>query len=448
MQKIHDPIIFENALDGIDLKNNIVATYYLSDRLPGVEFIDHYKLIESIAIEGSTGSWQRVEEESEEVRKMLSGKLAGYYEIPSDDIYRKSAVIQLAFPINAWHDNVPMMLLSIAGNCFAYSQDLCLLDVSLPENMVKNFTGPKFGVEGTRELLGIKQRPLFLHIIKPKMGMTPKQTGDQVYQTAIGGADMAKDDEMTSDTYNNNFRDRLKYVMDAIDRASQKTGKKLIYFCSLTDEVSKLHDKAREAVELGANGILIAYSVGLSAIREITADPEINIPVMVHNSHMIAAMNSISWPVFTKLLRLCGADQTLTPTYWSSIPMVSMEEGIRCQHLAQAPFYGFNKMWSMPAAGTYPGLAPILISEYGRDIIIPSGGGMLGHPGGYTEGARAWQQAIASVMEGVHIAEYARKPENRALRGALEKWGYLERPVTPWLRVAPKFHPKPFKFEQ
>ncbi|GAG08469.1 unnamed protein product, partial [marine sediment metagenome] len=132
MERIHDPVIFQNAIDGIDLKNNIIATYYLSDRMPGVDFIDHYKLIESIAIEGSTGSWQRVEEESDEVREMLSGKLVGYYEIPTDDEYRKSAVIQLAFPINAWHDNVPMMLLSIAGNCFVYSQNLRLLDVTFP----------------------------------------------------------------------------------------------------------------------------------------------------------------------------------------------------------------------------------------------------------------------------------------------------------------------------
>lgn len=447
MERIHDPVIFQNALDGIDLKNNIIATYFMKDRLEGVDFIDHFKLIESIAIEGSTGSWQRVEEESSEVREMLSGKLVGYYEVPSEDPYTKSAVIQLAFPINAWHDNVPMMLLSIAGNCFAYSQQMRLLDVAFPENMVKNFKGPKFGVEGTRKLLGVKERPLSLHIIKPKMGMTPKQTADQVYQTAIGGADMAKDDEMTSDTYNNNFRDRLKYVMDAIDRASKKTGKRMIYFCSITDEVARLREKAHEAVRLGANGLLITYSVGLSAIREITSDPEINIPVMVHNSHMIAAIKSISWPVFTKLIRLCGADQTLTPTYWSSIPMVSLEEGIRCQHVAQAPFYGFKKMWSMPAAGTYPGLAPVLISEYGKDIIIPSGGGMLGHPDGYTAGAEAWQQAIAALMEGVHIADYARRPENQALRRALEKWGYIERPKTPWLRVAPKFHPKPFTVE-
>ncbi len=447
MERFHDPIIFENTLDGIERNNHIIATYYINDRLPGVDFIDYFQLIESMIIEGSTGSWQRVGEESEEVRTMLSGKLVGYFEIPTDDEFRKAAVVQFAFPIHAWHDNVPMMLLSIAGNCFVYSQNLRLLDVAYPEDMLKNFKGPKIGVSGLRKATGIKERPLSLHIIKPKMGMTPKQTGDQVYQTAIGGVDMAKDDEMISDTYNNNFRDRLKYVMDAVNRAEQKTGKRLIYLCSITDEVSRLHDRALKAVELGANGLLITYSVGLSAIRQITCDPKINIPIMVHNSHMVAAIKSISWPVFTKLLRLCGVDLTLTPTYWSSVPMVSLEEGIRCQHMAQAPFFQFKKMWSMPAGGMYPGLAPILIGEYGKDIVIPSGGGMLGHPDGYTAGAQAWQQAIASVMEDINIADYARRPENKALRGALEKWGYHERPVTPWLRVAPKFHPKPFKLE-
>ncbi len=431
----------------IYLKSNIVRTYYVKDSLPGVDFIDHFELIEAMAIEGSTGTWEKVEEDSEEIRTDLSGKLVGYFELPVTEEYTKGAVIQLAFPINAWHDNVPMMLLSIAGNAFAFSKDLRLLDVFLPENLVKDFKGPKFGVPGIRELLSVEERPLSLHIIKPKMGMTPKQTGDQVYQTAIGGADMCKDDEMTSDTYNNNFRDRLKFVMDAIDRASQKTGKRMIYYCSITDDISRLHKKALEAVELGANGLLIAYSVGLSAIRQITEDPDINIPVMVHNSHMIAAMKTISWPVFTKLIRLCGADQTLTPTYWSSIPMVSLEEGIRCQHVGQAPFYHIKSLWAMPAAGTYPGLAQILISEYGKDIIIPSGGGMLGHPDGYTAGAQAWRQAIASAMDNADLVEYAKKPENGALRSALEKWGYLERPKTPWLRVAPKFHPKPFVFE-
>jgi len=94
----------------------------------------------------------------------------------------------------------------------------------------------------------------------------------------------------------------------------------------------------------------------------------------------------------------------------------------------------------------YPGLAPVVIPEFGVDTIIPAGGGMLGHKDGYTAGAQAWQQAIYAVMHDIPIDEYARKSENKALRSALEQWGYLERPDTPWLRVAPKFHPKEFKF--
>ena len=59
----------------------------------------------------------------------------------------------------------------------------------------------------------------------------------------------------------------------------------------------------------------------------------------------------------------------------------------------------------MPCAGVYPGLAEVIIGEYGPDIIIPAGGGMLGHPDGYTAGAQSWQQAIAAVMAGVPLPE-------------------------------------------
>jgi len=84
----------------------------------------------------------------------------------------------------------------------------------------------------------------------------------------------------------------------------------------------------------------------------------------------------------------------------------------------------------------------LLIGEYGPDIVIPAGGGMLGHPDGYTAGAKAWQQAIAAAMSSEDLVTYARRPENQELRRAIEKWGYIERPSTPWLRMAPQFHPK------
>lgn len=274
------------------------------------------------------------------------------------------------------------------------------------------------------------------------MGMTPAQVANQVYQTALGGVDMAKDDEMTSDVYNSTYLDRLNAVQEKIDKAKAKTGKKVIYFLSITHEPERIVERAHRAVEAGASGLLITYSAGLPLLRQLAADPGINVPILWHASHMIAAQPRISWPVFAKLARICGADLMLTPTYWSSIPMVSLEEGLRTAHVKLAPLGNIRQTFPMPCAGVYPGLAPVIIGEYGTDIVIPAGGGMLGHPDGYTAGAAAWQQAIASVMAGEDIVEYAKKPENQALRRALQKWGYIERPKTPWLRVAPRFHPK------
>jgi len=444
--RYYDPEIFHNMLDGIDLDTHVVASYYMSDRLEGADFLDHFALVQAMGLEGSTGTWEKVEEDTREVRKHMSSKLVGYHEIPSADPYTKAAVVQLAFPIRAWGDNVPMMLLAIAGNCFAYSKNIVLTDLFVGKELLKQFQGPKFGIDGIRELTGVKERPLSLHIIKPKMGMTPEQTAHQVSLTAAGGADMCKDDEMLSDAYNNTAEQRLPLVMDAINRAADKTGKRMIYLCSITDETDKMVDKAKRAIELGANGLLVSYSAGLAALRRLTSDPDINVPVMLHASHMIAMMKQVAWPVLAKLCRLCGADCMLTPTIWSSIPMVSMEEGIRTSFAQSAPWQHIKRTFPMPCAGVYPGLAPVLIGEYGPDIIIPAGGGMLGHPDGYTAGARAWRQAIDGAMSDEDFVAFAKRPENKELRRALEKWGYIERPKSPWLRVAPKFHPKKMVF--
>ncbi|MCL5098544.1 MAG: RuBisCO large subunit C-terminal-like domain-containing protein [Candidatus Omnitrophica bacterium] len=445
--RYYNPEIFLQTLDGIDRSRHIVATYYMDDCLPGEDFVDHFALIQAMTLEGSTGSWEKVAEDTLEMRERLSGKMVGYYELPTDNPSRRSAVVQLAFPIDAWIDNVPMMLLSIAGNCFAYSPKLRLLDIFLPDHLLASFKGPKFGVPGIRQLLEVPERPMSLHILKPKMGMTPKEVAEQCYQTALGGVDMIKDDEMTSDVYNSKYDDRLKAVNDALDRAEAKTGKRPIYFLSITDEPRRIFDKAAHAVELGARGLLVCYSAGLSVIRQLAEDPAISVPILYHASHQIAQQPRIAWPVSAKLARICGADLMLTPTYWSSIPMVSLEEGIRTSQVKLAPLGHIKPIFPMPCAGVYPGLAPILIGEYGPDIVIPAGGGMLGHPDGYTAGAKAWQQAIAGAMSNENFLEFAKHPENRELRRALEKWGYLERPKTPWLRVAPKFHPRPMKFD-
>ena len=441
VKQLYDPHMFNYMWESLDQDRFVVGTYYVEDVKEDAEFIDHLAQIQRLALEGSTASWMEVKEETPEVRERLCSKVLNYLEIPAPKGTKK-AIVQLAFPIAAWEENVnvPMMLLSIMGNIPAFPTNLRMLDLYVPRSVAAKFKGPKFGIEGLRQRLGVYDRPLVLQIIKPKMGMTPEETAAQVYQTALGGVDLVKDDEMCSELANCRFEDRLEAVLKALDKAERETGHKTLYMVSITDEVNRLVDKCRRAVQMGATGLLLAYSAGLSALKVLADDPEINVPILLHVSHMLALLPRMNFPVLAKLCRLCGADMMLTPSMWSSIPVASPEESLRVAQTLQAPFYHIKRTWPMPAAGMYPGLVDVLIQEHGIDFIVPAGGGILGHPMGYKAGAMAWRQAIDAVLSGMTLQEAARKyPEFRA---AAELWGIRQRPQAIWGYAGPGYHPK------
>jgi 2,3-diketo-5-methylthiopentyl-1-phosphate enolase len=442
MKQLYDPHMFNYMWEScIATDDYIVGTYYIEDVVEGQDFIDHLGQVERLAAEGSTSSWMDVEELTDEVRERLMSKVIGYYEIPAEKGTRK-AIIQLGFPTAAWdvNVNVPMMLLSIAGNCFAFPTKMRLLDIYIPEKLAKKFQGPKFGVSGVREILGVHDRPLTLQIIKPKMGMTPDEVAHQVYQSALGGADMCKDDEMTSELDNSPFEKRLETVLKKLDQAERETGHKTLYMVSITDEVDRIQAKARRACEMGATGLLLAYSAGPSILRVLAEDPKITAPILLHVSHLLALLPTMNFPVLSKICRICGADMMLTPSIWSSIPVASAEECLRVSQTLHAPFYHIKPIFPMPGAGIYPGAVPPMLEENGPDMIFMAGGGMLGHPMGYKAGAMAFRQAIDAAMAGVPLDQASQdKPE---LRAALETWGLRKRPVTRWGFSGQNFHPK------
>lgn len=233
---------------------------------------------------------------------------------------------------------------------------------------------------------------------------------------------------------------RLAAVLQAIDRAQQKTGQKMLYMVSITDEVDRVLEKARRACRAGASGLLLAYSAGPSMLRVVAEDPQVTAPILLHVSHMLALLPTINFPVLAKIVRLCGADMMLTPSIWSSIPVASMEECYRTAQTLLAPFYHIKPIWPMPGAGVHPGVVEVMMAEHGVDMIFMAGGGILGHPMGYTAGARAFRQAIDAALAGVPL-DVASK-EMPELRAALETWGYRKRPHTRWGYYSREFHPR------
>lgn len=442
MKQLYDPHMFNHMWESVIPSDDyIVGTYYMEDVVEDQDFIDHLGQVERLAAEGSTSSWMDVKELTDDVRERLMSKVLGYYEIPAPKGTRK-AVIQLGFSTAAWdvNTNVPMLLLSIAGNCFAFPTKMRLLDIYIPEKLAKKFGGPKFGVPGVRDILGVHDRPLTLQIIKPKMGMTPEETANQVYQSALGGADLCKDDEMCSELANCPFDARLEAVLRALEKAEKETGHKTLYMVSITDEVDRIQEKARRACKAGATGLLLAYSASPSMLRVLAEDPQITAPVLLHVSHMLALLPTINFPVLSKLCRLCGADMMLTPSIWSSIPVASVEECLRVSQTLVAPFYHIKPIFPMPGAGVHPGSVEVMLAENGPDMIFMAGGGMLGHPMGYTAGAMAFRQAIDAAMAGIPLDIASR--DHPELRAALETWGYRKRPQTRWGYYGQEFHPR------
>lgn len=441
-KQLYDPHMFNHMWESVVPSDDyIVGTYYVEDVVEDQDFIDHLGQIERLAAEGSTSSWMDVKELTDQVRERLMSKVIGYYEIPAPKGTKK-AVVQLGFSTAAWdvNVNVPMLLLSIAGNCFAFPTRMRLLDVYIPKKLAEKFGGPKFGVPGVREILGVHDRPLTLQIIKPKMGMTPEETANQVYQSALGGADLCKDDEMTSELENCPFDARLEAVLRALEKAEKETGHKTLYMISITDEANRIQEKARRACRAGATGLLLAYSAGPSVLRTLAEDPQISAPILLHVSHMLALLPTMNFPVLSKLCRLCGADMMLTPSIWSSIPVASVEESLRVSQTLLAPFYHLKPIFPMPGAGVHPGSVEVMLAENGPDMIFMAGGGMLGHPMGYTAGAKAFRQAIDAAMAGIPLDAAAQnQPE---LKAALETWGYRKRPSTRWGYYGKDFHPK------
>ena len=439
IRTFYDPIIFNNELESIDLDKYLIATMYFESSPEYGDFVDHLAFIARMGLQGATGSWVDVKGETDLVRSRLCFKIIGFYQIPGEGRIKR-AVVQFAYPIEAWKPNIPSIILSPLGNVLFAPGKVRCLDVAFPRSLAKEFKGPKFGVEGIRKELGVKDRPLLLSIAKPKMGMTPEETAKQAYESIIGGADMYKDDEMNTETWNCSFEDRLTAVLEALDKAREETGRKAIYFITATDEVNKLCEKAEKACEMGATGLLLPYSIGWSALRVVAEDPSVNVPIFFHPAHSGAILDRVSYPVYAKFSRLCGADVMITPTEWGALPIVSFEEAVRSVQVCLSPFYHIKQTLPGPGGGMYHGLVPTLLKELGTDIVIMAGGGIHGHPQGTIAGAKAFRQAIDAVMNGIPLSEAAK--ENPELKAAIDTWGIFKRPIFPYDGLYPKYPPK------
>ena len=193
------------------------------------------------------------------------------------------------------------------------------MDIKFPPKFLARFKGPKFGVEGIRQLLGVYDRPLLNNMIKPCTGYTP-EVGCRLFSRAVeGGVDIIKDDELIADPPFNPRDQRIKLYMEVIRQHYEETGHKVLYTPNITDSALNVLDNARRAIDAGANAIMINYlTVGISAMQGLAEHPDINVPIMAHLDLLEPCMNpSIrmsSHLILGKLAHGFGADMVVYPS--------------------------------------------------------------------------------------------------------------------------------------
>lgn len=412
--------------EGVDYGKYAIATYLAS--YP--KSVPVPQLAPALAIEQSTGTWVPVPGETPEVRKKYVAKVIGTYEIPDyewmlpKDVETRQYIVQIAYPVENFGPQIPMLLTTVVGN-ISMGGRIKVLDVRFPESYVAGFKGPKFGIKGIREMLGIKDRPLLNNMIKPCTGYPPEVGVELFRAAALGGCDIIKDDELIANASFNEINKRVKLYMEAEKQVFEETGEHTLYAVNVTDEIPQVFENARKAVELGVNTIMVNYlAVGFPVLRALADDPAINVPILAHMD-VAGALYEAEWHgisshlVLGKLPRLAGADIVVHPAPYGKAPVLP-EKFIRVAQNLSFPFYQIKPVFPMASGGITPKMVPSVIKDLGTDIVIGSGGGIHAHPQGPVAGARAFRQAIQATLQGRSLEEAA--IEYPELKVALETW--------------------------
>ena len=248
-----------------------------------------------------------------------------------------------------------------------------LMSFELPDVMYNDYPGPRFGRTGIRELCGVKSGPVLMSAIKP-LGTSTADFARMVYELALGGCPLIKDDHSLLNQKPAPFEERVKACVDAAESANAKTGGKSQYGLQFLE-------RAFKAKELGAGGIMAAPGLlGFSMIRELSKDPEFGLPIYLHpcfsGSLVLKDDCGISpFCYYGQISRLAGADAVIFTSFGGRFPF-SQEV---CQNICsgtETRMADLKPIFPVPSGGMRWQLFRRMYEIYGPETIFLVGGAL------------------------------------------------------------------------
>ena len=413
----------------------IIATYLIETAFP-LEYA-----AEVMAGEQSTGTFVSVPGETPELKEKHGAHVIEVKELEAvsqptlpgasipkgvqKPVYRR-AMVKLSFPLHNIGLSLPNLLATVAGNLYELQElsGLRLIDLELPAAFARKYPGPQYGITGTRVLTGVHDRPLIGTIVKPSIGLTPDEYRSLVRMLAEAGIDFIKDDELCADPDCAPFEQRVKAVMEEINRAADRTGKKVMYAFNITGDIDELKRKHDIVLAAGGTCVMVSInSIGLAGVAHFRRYSQL--PIHGHRNQWGAMSRcpllGFSFTAYQKLCRLAGVDHLHTNGLNSKFAE-SNESVAQSIKDCLTPMFGNDTVmpvlssaqWAKSAVLTYEAVRSV-------DVIHLAGGGILAHPGGPKAGVTSMRQGWEAAMKGIPLEQYAE--QHQELAQAMQKFG-------------------------
>jgi ribulose-bisphosphate carboxylase large chain len=412
--------------------SRIRATYWIETPL------DPGKAAQSIAGEQSSGTFVAVPGETEELKSRFAARVESVKALetaaqpslpgarPAGAGRYHRAEVTISWPAENVGDNLPVLVSTLQGNLYELAQlsGIRLLDFDVPADFAGRFSGPAFGVGGTRRCANVFGRPLVGTIIKPSIGLSPDDTAALVRQLLAAGIDFIKDDELMGNPPHSPFEARTSAVLRETNDHAQRTGKQALYAANISDEPDRMQRNYDHLVKLGGVCAMVSLNtVGLAGVMKISRQGALVLHGHRNGFGMLHRhpATGMEFTAYQKLWRLAGVDQLhvngIANKFWEPDDSV-----VRSIGACLKPWHRLDPLLPVVSSGQWGGQAwETWRRTRTPDLLYLAGGGIMAHPMGPAAGVSAIRQAWQCAMEGVPPDEAAaRFPE---LGEAIRKFG-------------------------
>ncbi len=261
----------------------------------------------------------------------------------------------------------------VFGNASLWD-DVQFAGLEVPADVLEMFPGPRHGIAGIRQLLGVPDRPLTNAAMKPQ-GLHVPELAAMCRTFALAGVDIIKDDHGIDNQPYSPFVERVRACQAAITEAVAATGKTALYAPNLIGTPRVLRERARIAREEGVRAVLVApMLVGLPAFYDLVEE----FPDFIYLAHPSfgGARHIAPELLFGRLLRLFGSDAVIFVNVGGRFGY-TRETCAALAAGARTPWGNIQPALPVPAGGMRLERVDELLDFYGSDTMLLIGGNLL-----------------------------------------------------------------------